>query len=234
MIINNIKCKSKELDTHTHAHKHWKFKFQQYNVTSFWRYIKKHLHNLTAASSSRNVPTGALLDMSISDNSFSIQSSKEHLRCKILTILRILLSWFNRETSMLDSKENMHTTQRQQKHHVRCHFLHWRICKLLDTYSATQTTTFSLDAWTKIFSFYLKSQFFQNYTYKQLLILKFDNNKLGYFKILNSEYQHNINNQDMKKNKGEETLPLPATSYFSYSKSSLEELEAELSQEMLF
>lgn len=41
---------------------------------------KKHLQDLAAASSSRKVATGKLLDMSMSDNNFSIQTSKEHLR----------------------------------------------------------------------------------------------------------------------------------------------------------
>ena len=42
---------------------------------------RRHLHDLAASSSSRKMATGALLDKSMSDNNFSIQSSKEDLRC---------------------------------------------------------------------------------------------------------------------------------------------------------
>jgi len=40
-----------------------------------------HIQNLAAASSSRNDATAAHLDTSMSDSSFVIHSSKEHLLC---------------------------------------------------------------------------------------------------------------------------------------------------------
>jgi hypothetical protein len=52
---------------------------------------EEHIQDLTAASSSRNVAIRALLDISISDKSLFIQSSREHLLYNRLNILRILL-----------------------------------------------------------------------------------------------------------------------------------------------
>lgn len=52
---------------------------------------EEHIQDLTAASSSRNVAIRALLDISISDKSLFIQSSREHLLCNKLNILRIFL-----------------------------------------------------------------------------------------------------------------------------------------------
>lgn len=50
-------------------------------VYSAFNVLKSHIQDLAAASSSRKDATATLLDISISDSSFVIHSSKEHLLC---------------------------------------------------------------------------------------------------------------------------------------------------------
>lgn len=48
---------------------------------NYYDAARRCIHDLAAASNSRKHATGALLEKSISESTFAIQSSKEHLRC---------------------------------------------------------------------------------------------------------------------------------------------------------
>lgn len=67
-----------------------------------FRFTRKteNIHDLAAASSSRNIATGALLDTSTSDNNFSIQSANKRRRwnqgiCKYQNQLRVVCDLWN-------------------------------------------------------------------------------------------------------------------------------------------
>lgn len=56
---------------------------------------KNHIQDLAAASSSKNDATAAHLDISMSDNSLVIHSSKERLLCSKIKFLKIYSHLFD-------------------------------------------------------------------------------------------------------------------------------------------
>lgn len=67
---------------------------------------EENIHALAAASNSRNIAAGALLDTEISDNNFFIQSSNKRRRCLSVSCFSLVLGKNEKKKKKLLTKLN--------------------------------------------------------------------------------------------------------------------------------